>query len=67
MYHEVDHYLKWLRSANIRIFLSRQAEGAAVLWTSCIVIIKNRPAKVISNAQYFKCEKKLFIHKFINM
>ena len=39
VYHEVDHYLKWLRSANVRIFWSRPAEGAVILWTSCVVWI----------------------------
>ena len=39
MYHkapEADHYLKWPRSANVRIFWYRPAEGAVVLRTSCI-------------------------------
>ena len=36
MYHEDDHYLKWPRSVNVGIsFLSRPAEGAVVLRTSC--------------------------------
>ena len=36
--HEADHYLKWPCSANVRIFLSRPAEGALLLWTSCLVV-----------------------------
>ena len=34
MYHEVNHHLKWPNSANVRIFLSRPAEGAVILWMS---------------------------------
>ena len=34
VYHEADHCMKWPHS-NIRIFWSRSAEGAVVLWTSC--------------------------------
>ena len=30
MYHEADHYLKWPRSANVRIFWSRPADDAVV-------------------------------------
>ena len=30
MYHEADHYLKWPRSANVRIFWSQPANGAVV-------------------------------------
>ena len=36
IYHEADHCVKWPHSANVCIFLSRPAEGAVVLWTSCI-------------------------------
>ena len=31
MYYETDHYLKWPRSANVRIFLSQPADGAVDL------------------------------------
>ena len=31
VYHEEDHFMKWPHSANLRIFLSRPAEGAVVL------------------------------------
>ena len=27
LYHEVDYYMKWPNSADVRIFLSRPAEG----------------------------------------
>ena len=35
--HEADHYLKWPRSVNVRIFWFRPAEGAVVLWISCLL------------------------------
>ena len=34
VYHEVDHCMKCSHLANVRIFCSQPAEGAAVLWTS---------------------------------
>ena len=36
VYHEADHCMKWPHSANVRIFWFRPAEGAVVLWTSCL-------------------------------
>ena len=38
VYQEVNHCMKWPHSANVRIFWSRPAEGAVVLWTSCFLI-----------------------------
>ena len=35
LYHEADHYLKWPHPGNVRIFWSRPAEGAVVLWKYC--------------------------------
>ena len=34
VYHEADHCMKQPYSANVRIFWSRPAEDAVVLWTS---------------------------------
>ena len=33
-----DHCMKWAYSANVRIFWSRAAEGAVVLWTTCCML-----------------------------
>ena len=37
MYHEADHSLEWLRSANVHIFWFRSAEDAVVLCTSSVL------------------------------
>ena len=65
VYHEADHYLKWPHSANVRIFWSRPAEGAVVLWKSCIncghrccrlyQILLNIPATIASNHIHISC------------
>ena len=39
MYRGADHYLKWSRPANVRIFWSRPAEGVVVLWTYCYLFL----------------------------
>ena len=46
IYHEEDYYFKWPRSASVRIFWSRPAEGAVVPWTSCLDCTNNTHTQI---------------------
>ena len=39
VYHEADHCIKWPHFANVHIFWFLLAEGAVVIWTSCLQLL----------------------------
>ena len=63
VYHEEDHYFKWLCSANVGIFWSRPAEGAVIFWTSCI-LYWDCVAKIKSPGAYVTNAKRLLTKSF---
>ena len=64
MYRGADHYLKWPRPANVRIFWSRPAEGVVVLWTYCylflyLLLLLSSSFFLVSRLLLYPCWSKL--------